>query len=168
MTAIFVPDAHARASIAAIRSLGRAGYTVHAGSEHPDALGLKSRFANHATLHPAYHDTQFITWMRAYVARHGIRMIVPSAGVLRALEPVFEEFSHLLPVTSDREVLYGCLSKCTVVRRFQDADPALGLMDHHPASVVVDLDQPVGADQLPPSETGYFIKAEGHRGAGPG
>lgn len=163
MTAVFVPDAHARASIAAIRSLGRAGYDVHAGSALADALGLKSRFASQTAVHPDYDSERFIGWMKDYVSRHNIRMIVPSAGVLRALEPAFDDFKALLPVSDNPDIIYGCLNKCEVVRRFMAADPTLGLMDNHPASAVLDLDRPATAGHLPPSAAGYFIKAESPR-----
>lgn len=162
MTAILVPDAHARASIAAIRSLGRAGYAVHAASADPQALGLKSKFASARAIHPDYARPEFIDWLRDYVATHAIAMIVPTTGVLRALRPAFGEFSPLLPVRRDEDALYACFSKSDVVRRFMDADPALGLMDNHPASEIIDL--PSGIDDFTlASERGYFIKAEGAR-----
>lgn len=160
MTAIFVPSAHARACVAVIRSLGRAGYEVHAASHLHSAIGLRSRYAQYSAIYPPADDPQFINWMRDYVERHDIRMIVP-VGILDGLRPRFDEFKSLLPVTHDEEVLYGCSSKTEVVKRFKAADPALGLMKHHPASSVIDLESEVNADRLPASETGYFIKAEG-------
>lgn len=167
MTSILVPDAQTRASLAAIRSLGRAGYDVHAVSADADALGLKSRFADATAVHPAYDDAAFRTWLRAYADRHDIAMIVPSEGVLIALRPVFDEFKALLPVTDDQTALYRGFSKTETVQAFLDADPALGLMDHHPASTVVDLSSPPGADNLPASSTGFFVKAEGEKPAMP-
>jgi hypothetical protein len=168
MTPILVPDAQTRASLAAIRSLGRAGYRVHAVSADKFALGLKSRFADAASLHPAYDTPAFPDWLSTYVARHGIEMIVPSEGLLRAIRPAFEEFKALLPVTHDQSALYRGFSKIETVRAFMAADPALGLMNHHPASTVVDLSRPPGPDSLPPSSTGYFVKAEAAKaGAAP-
>lgn len=160
MTAIFVPSAHARACVAVIRSLGRAGYEVHAASHLQNAIGLKSRYAKFSVIYPSVDDPGFIDWMHEYIQRHDIRMIVP-VGILDGLRPAFHEFRSLLPVTNDEEVLYGCSSKTEVVKRFMVADPALGLMKNHPASSVIDLKQEITTDLLPVSETGYFIKAEG-------
>ena len=42
---VLVLDAHAMGNIAVVRSLGRAGYPVHAVSTRADALGLRSNFA---------------------------------------------------------------------------------------------------------------------------
>lgn len=164
---ILVPDAHARAPIAAIRSLGRAGYDVHAISPRSDALGLKSSFANQARVHPLFGSPEFLDWIRAYVARHHIRMIVPSTGILFALRPVFTEFKPLLPIMEDIEALYRCFDKTAVVQDFMAADPALGLMNHHPRSAVIDLSRDFSAALLPPSHTGYYVKAEGPRGRAP-
>lgn len=157
---VFVPDAHARACIAAIRSLGRAGYEVHAGSYDSDALGLQSQFANHSVVCPSYEDSTYIKWMREYVAQHAIKMIVPTAGILRALRPVFNEFKPLLPISSDEDVIFNCFSKTTIVDKFINADPRLGLMENHPKSSVVNLSAHIAADVIPESKTGYYIKSE--------
>ena len=164
MTSVLVPDAQTRASLAAIRSLGRAGYEVHAVSADADALGLKSRFADVTAVHPDYDDPAFTDWLRIYADRHDIAMIVPSEGILLAVQPVFDEFKERLPVTNDRTALYRGFSKTETVQAFLDADPALGLMNHHPASTVVDLSSPPTADDLPASATGFFVKAEGEKG----
>lgn len=158
--AIFVPDAHARACIAAIRSLGRAGYEVHAGSSDYSALGLKSRFAAYSVVYPAFNDAAFIKWLRGYVAQYNIKMIVPSEGILKAIQPVFDEFKSLLPVSDDKTNVFECFDKTQVVRKFINADPALGLMENHPCSAVVNLSGSIDAHVLPESSTGYYIKAE--------
>lgn len=160
MTAVFVPDAHARAMIAAIRSLGRAGYQVHAGSSDPGALGLKSAYAAAAVVHPSIYHPSFVPWMRDYAEQHDIKMIVPSAGVLYGLKSAFAEFKPLLPVSSDEQVVYDCFSKIKVFTAFQRADPALGLLRHHPSSLMVDLSALTETPVLPPSQGGYYIKGE--------
>ena len=160
---VFVPDVHARPCIAAIRSLGRAGYVVHAGSSSSAALGLKSSYATNTAIYPKLDSPDFIPWMRNYVVCHGIKMIIPTGGVLHALKSVFAEFKHLLPVTDDIEVLYSCFSKTDLVSKFMQADPALGLMDNHPRSLVVDLSVEIDASVLPESQSGYYIKAESSR-----
>jgi len=76
--------------IAVIRSLGRAGYTVHACASKPEALGLSSSFASHQVVCPAYDDRMFLPWLSTYVAQHGIRTIVPSEGFLLGVRPAFE------------------------------------------------------------------------------
>lgn len=157
---VLVPDAHTRACIATIRSLGRAGYIVHACSSNSNALGLQSKFASYAAVHPEFGQSSFIEWVREYVAKHNVTMIVPTEGILRALKPVFAEFRHLLPVSDDENVVYDCFSKTEVVRKFINADPALGLMKNHPCSAVVNLSDSIEAHVLPESSTGYYIKAE--------
>ena len=161
--AVFVPDAHASACVAVIRSLGRAGYNVHTGSPDPNAIGLRSRFANHSVICPAFNDPLFVDWMRAYVIRHDIKMIVPTNGVLVALMPAFKEFKHLLPVSPDENTLVDCFSKIKVVDRFIKADPLLGLMNNHPQSTLVDLSKPLDTNVLPRSQYGYYIKCESPR-----
>ena len=49
--AVLVPAAHSLGAIAAIRSLGRAGYRVHAAGAE-SALGLHSRFADRYVISP--------------------------------------------------------------------------------------------------------------------
>ena len=58
--AILVTEAHAIGSIAVIRSLGRAGYVVHACSSDSGALGFKSSFTNHSVQCPDYDDPAFL------------------------------------------------------------------------------------------------------------
>lgn len=114
---VLVPDAHAIGMIAVIRSLGRAGYTVHACASRPDALGLQSTFARHSAQHPNYDDAAFIEWLAAYVRDHGIRCIVPSEGFLLAIRPVFEDYAALLPIRRDAEGVYASLSKSAVIAK---------------------------------------------------
>lgn len=161
--AVLVPDSQARASIAAIRSLGRAGYEVHACASDVSALGLKSNFASQVVLHPPFDDSTFPDWLRDYVDRNGIRMIVPTSGLLRAVLPRFGEFKALLPVSDDAEVIETCLSKTRVVERYLSADPGLGMLQHHPVSIVVDLDGETALNDLADSAYGYYIKAESRR-----
>lgn len=164
--AVFVPDAHARPCIAAIRSLGRAGYCVHAGSSTKKDLGLRSAFVNNTAIYPSFDDPNFIEWMRKYVARHNIRMIVPTGSILHALRPAFKEFKPLLPVTEDEDALFDCFDKATVVQKFISADPVQGMMENHPVSSVIDLKANYNYDFLPQSKTGYYLKADRLRNHG--
>lgn len=112
---VLVPDAHAIGMIGVIRSLGRAGYPVHAAASRADALGLQSRFAAHAVHHPDYADPAFRPWLAAYVHEHGIRCIVPSEGFLLAIRPEFDRWAPLLPVPREAGHVYASLSKSAVI-----------------------------------------------------
>ncbi|MEX2648810.1 MAG: hypothetical protein WD673_07335, partial [Alphaproteobacteria bacterium] len=65
--AVLVPQVDAIGMIGVVRSLGRAGYRVHACSASPSALGLRSRFAGDAVVHPPYDHPDFLAWSRTYV-----------------------------------------------------------------------------------------------------
>ncbi len=86
--AIMVMEASAIGMIGVIRSLGRAGYPVHACSSSADALGLRSNYASARAVHPDYNDPAFLTWLRDYSLEHKIAVIVPSEGFLHAIRPV--------------------------------------------------------------------------------
>lgn len=131
--AILVPDVQTRAQLAALRSLGRAGYDTHAVAADPRAMGLRSNYARHTATHPRYGDPAFCDWLAAYVKANGIRMIVPSGGLLSAVRDRFEEFSPLLPVAADPAVVYAGGDKIAAY----DCWRAAGLLDHHPKTLVV-------------------------------
>ncbi|MGZ6035267.1 MAG: hypothetical protein ACXWLG_07490, partial [Myxococcaceae bacterium] len=96
-TPVLVPQAGSLGSVGVIRSLGRAGYPVHACAESPDALGLHSRQVRSARVHPPPASPDFIPWVRETVRALGIRVIVPSEFFLLGLRPALAEFRHLLP-----------------------------------------------------------------------
>ena len=108
---VLVPEAHAVGSVGVIRSLGRAGYPVHAVSASAGALGLRSRFATRAVISPAYLTPDFIPWLRDYIRDLRIRVIVPSEGFLFAIRDAWSEFAPLMPIPSDRQVVFRALSK---------------------------------------------------------
>jgi len=165
---VLVPEAHALGMLAAIRSLGRAGYRVHAASPQPDAIGFASRFSLARTVCPALGDPAYAGWLRGYVAAQGIGAIVPGGAFLLAIEASFEEFRHLLPIAQDRQVVYRALSKVEVFEAFHCAPRALRLLDHHPPTLAIDRASPpiseVDAAQL--GET-LYLKADA-RHAAPG
>lgn len=111
---VLVTDAQAIGSVAAIRSLGQAGYPVHAASADRSALGLRSRYLTRALIPPRYGDRGFVPWLRSAVGSSGFRAIVPSEGFLHAIRDVFDEFAHLLPVPSGKETVFSAMSKCNV------------------------------------------------------
>jgi len=127
-------------SLGVIRSLGRAGYPVHAAASDAAAFGLRSRFAAARVRCPPTSDPHFASWLRDYVDTHGIRAIVPSEGVLLAIRPRFAEFSPLLPCHRREEIVYGAMSKFDTLRSFMDAaSPEVG--KHVPPTMFVNLDE---------------------------
>ncbi len=56
---VLVTDAHTLGSLAVIRSLGRAGYPVHACSQQLDALGFFSTFSSKHVVYPSYSNPDF-------------------------------------------------------------------------------------------------------------
>lgn len=122
---VLVFEAQSVASLGAIRSLGRAGYQVHASSTDPDAIGLFSRFVSTRTSTPPYESPDFIPWLRSYVNTHRIRALIPSEGLLIALQAraadgagtgvgagrVIDEFAPILPLSTDPRVLAAGLGK---------------------------------------------------------
>jgi predicted ATP-grasp superfamily ATP-dependent carboligase len=142
--------------VATIRSLGRAGYHVHALAETGDALGFHSRFAAASAVSPDCDDSAYLPWLRDYVARHRIRVIVPSEGMLLSLRPALEEFAPLLPVSADAAVLYRGLSKVDLSCFF---DKYRGVGSNVPPSAVVERSAP--PDTLANLGPGpYYIKGD--------
>ncbi len=131
--AILVPDVQTRAQLAALRSLGRAGYETHAVAADAQAMGLRSTYARRTALHPRYSDPAFCDWLAAYVKANAIRMIVPSGGLLSAVRERFHEFSPLLPVAKDPQIVYAGGDKIAAYECWR----AASLLDHHPQTVVV-------------------------------
>ena len=103
--AILVPGANTMGGIGAIRSLGAAGYRVHAAAESVDALGLRSKFATERVVHPATEAPEFADWFETYLGTNDIRMIVPGAGFGLGLHDVFERHAALFPDRNSPEVM---------------------------------------------------------------
>jgi predicted ATP-grasp superfamily ATP-dependent carboligase len=142
--------------VAVIRSLGRAGYRVHALGDGPGALGLRSRFAAATVVGPDYDDSAFVPWFREYVARHQIRVVIPSEGMLLALKPALAEFCTLLPVPAKSPVLYRGLSKVDVFRALASSGSAGA---NTPPSAVVERGG-VSANLTCLGAGPYYIKAD--------
>jgi hypothetical protein len=113
---VLVMEAQALGMIGVIRSLGRAGYCVHAASADADALGFVSRYTAASTHHPAYASPDFLPWLERYLGDHSIAAIVPSEGFLHAIAPIFERVRPLLPDANPSEVWQCCLSKIATTR----------------------------------------------------
>ena len=116
---VLVTDAHTLGAIACIRSLGRAGYVVHACSERQNALGLFSRFASATVICPPYSDAHYLDWLRTYIRENQIRVILPSEGFLLAVRKDFSTIAPLLPFSSSEDVLYSAMSKSDQIAAFR-------------------------------------------------
>ena len=135
-----VTHAHAIGNTAVARSLGRAGYRVHALTDLADAVVLRSRFVTVPVVTPPYGSPGFADWILDYVGRHDIRVIIPSEGFLVATRSVFEQLRPLMPLPEDWEVVEESFSKTRYFDTFlrhQDAR----LRQNIPASLVVWRDQ---------------------------
>ena len=159
---VLVAEAHSLGSIAVIRSLGRAGYPVHACSYRAEALGLYSRFAHVRVVCPAYRDPTFLDWFRRYIKQHRIRAIIPSEGLLLAIRTSFSEFSPLLPYSSSESIVYAAMSKADQIETCLH-NPMVTVAQHHIPPFIL-LQE---SDGLPPAKTlealglPLYIKVDG-------
>ena len=82
-TCVVVPDATTRASLTAIRSLGRAGCKVVAGAPRGGGVGWASRFAARRFLHPSAEDEprEFAAAVGRAASEHGAVAVLPAADV---------------------------------------------------------------------------------------
>lgn len=140
---VLVTDAQALGSLAAIRSLGRAGYPVIALASSPAAIGLHSKYVSRKRLAPAYRDPSFLDWLRGAVRTEGVKGIIPSEGCLHALRPAFAEFQPLLPLPADAGKVYAGLSKFDFFHRSQQGSRTA----HLPPMAFVGDDLPEPADE---------------------
>ena len=155
---ILVPDAHARASLAAIRSLGRAGYRVHAASPLPQAMGLRSRYASASVVSPPMSEAGAADWLLRYCRQHDIRMIVPSSSVVTAALTRWEELAPLLPITDDAEVVRRIFNKADTYEFYRE-HAADGLLDHHPPTRLFHEGDAVAPDAFAGMKPPFFVKA---------
>lgn len=153
--AILVPDAHTRASLAAIRSLGRAGYAVHAASPRPEAMGLRSRYAAARVVSPPPETPGTADWLLGYCRRHGIRMVVPTGSTVALALDRWDEFAPLLPISDDAAIVRRIFNKGAVFEAYRDA----GLLDHHPPTLLFDDGDAVSAAAIGELPAPYFVKA---------
>lgn len=122
---VLVLDAHERMSVAVIRSLGRAGYPVHACSMHSHAAGCRSRFVTRRETCPDYSSPDFLQWLRSYCATYKIRCLIPTEPLLLAIRPVFREFTGLLPLSDDEETVYRGINKFDLFRALREDDTTI-------------------------------------------
>ncbi len=143
---VLVSHAHAIGNTAVARSLGRAGYRVHAFTDVPDAVILRSRYVAVPVVTPPYSDPGYADWVLDYVARHDIRVVIPSEGFLVATRRVFDRLQPLMPLPPDWGTVEESFSKTRYFDTFLRAADAR-LREHIPPSLVVwrDGPRPAGA-----------------------
>jgi hypothetical protein len=142
---VMVTHAHAIGNTAVARSLGRAGYRVHALTDVADAVVLRSRFVAVPVVTPPYGSPGFAGWVLDYVKNHDIRVIIPSEGFLVATRSVFDELRRFLPLPGDWSVVEQSFSKTRYFDTFLRHGDAR-LREHIPPSLVVWRGEP------PPTE----------------
>jgi peptidoglycan/xylan/chitin deacetylase (PgdA/CDA1 family) len=134
---VLVVQADTLGALGVIRSLGRAGYPVHAVATRADGLGLRSAFALQKVVCPDYASPAFLPWLRTYLRAQDIRGIVPSEGLLLALRPVFDEFANLLSCGDREEIVFAGMSKFDLVRSLLDSAGVSQGAHHLPPSMLV-------------------------------
>jgi len=159
---VLVAQAESLGAIAVIRSLGRAGYPVHACSQRAEALGLHSRFAHARVVCPAFHDPTFLDWLRRYIQQHRIRAIVPSEDLLLAIRASFSEFSPLLPYSSSESVVYAAMSKADQIEACLHNPPVTITQNHLPPFILLqESDRPPRVETLEALGLPLYIKVDG-------
>ncbi|WP_430455348.1 hypothetical protein [Rheinheimera sp.] len=159
--AILVPQADSLGAVAVVRSLGQHGYQVHAASAKPGALGCLSAFASFHYQCPAYEDPAYLSWLRALINSADIRAIIPSEGFLLAVRDCFAEFSPLMAIPQDAELVYGCLSKVFVFNQFLQSSDAQ-LHAHISRTAVLDNNTDFDAVDFTGWRLPYFVKGDGY------
>ena len=165
--AIMVMEANDIGMIGVIRSLGRAGYPVHACSTHANALGFHSNFAAAQAVHPDFDDPAFLSWLRDYTRQHQIAVIVPNKGFLHGIRPAFREFAPLIPVSSDPSVVYRAMSKSEAQEALSSAPQDSKLGSNIPPSLSFSEASPLnGPEPLRALGLPLFIEVDSANGRG--
>lgn len=162
---ILVPQAESFGTIAVIRSLGQHGYKVHATSSKKQALGCQSNFAYMSHTSPDYEDSSYYAWLLNLIHKQQIKAIIPSEGFLLAIKDCFSEFAHLLPISSDPDIVYGCLSKSYVFNAFlQSSDEQI--KQHIPNTLIVEYEDQIDWQILSDWQWPLYVKGDGFDGKG--
>ncbi len=117
---ILVTDAKAIGSVAIIRSLGRAGYFIVAGSVETDALGFYSGYVDKkvVTPDPSKSVRRFKEWFFNYVKKEDIKVVIPSGQIIDSLLPEYEEVSSIIPFfMRDKETFLSGFKKYNLFRK---------------------------------------------------
>ena len=160
---ILVVDAEERMSVAVVRSLGRAGYPVHACSVLAYAAGGWSNFAARRDICPPYDSQQFLPWLRQYCIAHEICCLVPTEPLLLAIRPVFHEFAAILPLSGSEDTVYRGINKFDLFHSLQQQlIPNMNHAEHLPPLMLLRR-----GDELPTNDVlaklgePFFLKIDG-------
>lgn len=154
---VLVMEAQALGMIGVIRSLGRAGYSVHGASEHVDALGFRSRFATSGVQHPPYASGEFVPWLDAHLQNKKISLLIPSEGFIHAIEGEYHRFEHLLPDSVPIGIWRRCLSKVSTQSTLLES----GSREHLPPGGVIRTGVDLPDFSLPDSGVGpFYLKGD--------
>ncbi len=156
---VLVPQADSMGAVAVIRSLGQHGYNVFAVSSKVDALGCKSNFIKMAEQCPEYNGN-YLEWLRQFIHQHDIHAIIPSEGFYLIIKEYYEEFAHLLPLSSPKDVVYGCLCKVDVFDAFLSSEDQ-ALTQHISNTQVASSIEEVNWDETSHWRYPLFIKGDG-------
>lgn len=164
---VLVTEAHTLGSLAIIRSLGRAGYPVHACSPNLEAMGFLSTFSNARVLCPEYWGSEFLGWLRQYVRDHQIQAIIPSEDFLLAIRNSYSEFSPLLPLSSSAAVVYLGMSKADQMEAFTEGPLSPVTRQHLPPfRLLKESHGAVGSRILEGLGLPLYIKVDGCHASG--
>ncbi|PKH86071.1 hypothetical protein [Colwellia sp. Bg11-28] len=156
---VLVPQADSMGAVAVIRSLGQHGYNVFASSSKSDALGCQSNFIKQAVKCPEYGG-EYLVWLRQYIKANDIHAIIPSEGFYLIIKEHYEEFTHLLPLTSSKEEVYRCLCKVDVFDAFLNSGET-AMTEHISNTLVVSSIEAVDWDETSAWNYPLFIKGDG-------
>jgi len=135
---VLVADAHSMGSVAVIRSLGSAGYRVITFSARKTALGFYSRYSFLGLQAPDYADANiFISWLKKVIKQYSVSAIIPSEAMLLAIHESFAEFSDLLPVSHDQDLVFSGMSKFDLFHKFLEKQAPDELRKNLPPSVLL-------------------------------
>ena len=130
MTAVLLTDGDQRAALAAARSLGKAGYTVHVTGPTAHSLAGSSRYATGTAVVPdALTDTGgFTETIRQLVARRNVQVVLPiTEAALLAILSSPGDFADVNVPFCDLETFRRISDKQAVLA----AAPAVGIRVPH-------------------------------------
>jgi hypothetical protein len=157
---ILVTHAHAIGNIAVVRSLGRAGFRVHAATSDPGASVLRSNHVSFPAVHPDYESREFVPWVLDYVARHNIRVIIPSEGFLVASQPIFQQLASLMPLPSDWTIVERSFSKTLYFDAFLRGDDPQLRRNIPPSLILGQGDAVPATEQLAALGLPMYVKVD--------
>jgi hypothetical protein len=160
---VLVPEAHAMGSIACIRSLGRAGHSIIAMSDHPDALGFQSVYCSDTVLMPPGIDgAKFKLLVLRLIQDRDIDLVLPSENLILALGNDLPRIAEKLPCGPDASRLLRYVNKYELFDHFLRSDDRT-LRDHLPATVLFE-DGDSLSDKLSDVDGPVFAKLDASNG----